>query len=281
MEEQKKQKKKSNIKKVFGGVLALVLVAVISVVGTLAYLGSTTGNTVENVFKGSDDISVQLTETEWTKNGGGQEKAQHYTPNLKIEKNPVIPNNTTVDASDTGDYSEWVAIRVDYHIGNESDIMSAVTFADFTNSTNGVISSFNDDTNNTAITDFSDRDWLKVTPKSSTSAKFDIYVYKSPLAKGASTNSLFDSVTVNKDIKKVGTDPNKKYPQFKINVIGAAIKNEQEFAITELTSSKLTYQNASITTSNDYIIMNELVKLLTSTDKSGATDYSDFTGIKS
>ena len=276
MEEQKKQKKKSNIKKVLGGVLALVLVAVISVVGTLAYLGSTTGTTKENTFTGSDDISVQLTETDWDKSGTGakgEEKAEHYTPGLKIEKNPVIKNSTS--ATGTGDYSEWVAMRVDYQIQDGTGALVNKTMSEFTGAL-GVVSSFNDDTDQ-AITNYAARNWIKVTPKADTTAKFDIYVYKVVLAKGASTNSLFDSLTLKDSISKVTIGGNPKYPQFKINIKGSAIKNEIEFGtISDLsTGGNLTYAGSATKTANDYIIMNELVKLLTSDD-----EYQAFTGLK-
>ena len=265
------QKKKTNIKKVLGGVLALVLVAVISVVGTLAYLGSTTGTTKENIFTGSDDISVQLTETDWDTTG--QSKAEHYTPGLKIEKNPVIKNNTSTTG--TGDYSEWVAMRVDYQIQDSTDDLVSKTKDEFTGAS-GVVSSFNDNADN-AITDYAARNWIKVTPKTSTTAKFDIYVYKVVLAKGASTNSLFDSVTLKDSISKVTIGGNPKYPQFKINIKGSAIKNEIEFGtISDLsTGGNLTYAGSATKTANDYIIMNELVKLLTSDD-----EYQAFTGLK-
>ena len=82
MEETKKKKDKTSIKKMLGGFLALVLVAVVSIVGTLAYLGRTTGNTLENTFTGSSDITVTLTEPNWKAAGGGEEKAQHNSPGL-------------------------------------------------------------------------------------------------------------------------------------------------------------------------------------------------------
>lgn len=270
------QKKKTNIKKVLGGVLALVLVAVISVVGTLAYLGSTTGTTKDNIFTGSDDISVQLTETDWDKTGTGakgEEKAEHYTPGLKIEKNPVITNNTSTTGA--GDYSEWVAMRVDYQIQDSTGALVNKTKEEFTGAS-GVVSSFNDSAGQ-AITDYAARNWIKVMPKTSTTAKFDIYVYKVVLPKDNSTNSLFDSVTLKDPITKVTIGGNQKYPQFKINILGAAIKNEIEFGtISDLsTGGNLTYAGSATKTANDYIIMNELVKLLTSDD-----EYQAFTGLK-
>ena len=65
--QQNAPQKKKDIKTTLRNLLALVLVATVSVVGTLAFLNKQTEKKV-NTFTGSAGISVTLTEPQWTKN---------------------------------------------------------------------------------------------------------------------------------------------------------------------------------------------------------------------
>lgn len=152
----KKEKKKTDVKKTLRNLVALVLVAVISIVGTLAYLQQKTGP-VKNTFTGSDDITLKVIEPNWEKNPGksdetekdeddndktdsegnviykdkvdsydpfnkndtgeGELLAESYTPELEILKDPKLYNTSKVEGNNN--YEEWVAIRVDYYIDDK------------------------------------------------------------------------------------------------------------------------------------------------------------------
>ena len=198
--------KKTNLKKTLGSILALVLVAVVSVVGTLAYLQTKT-RPVQNTFTGSGDISLKVEETEWDKSG--KTLAESYTPGLTIPKDPLLTNDTGKD------YSEWVAIRVDYYKDGVS-----TSYDNFAKSDEN-------DTSTTKVIEpitFNTADWINVTDEvTETDAKYQVYVYKTKLDNGASTNKLFEEVKINNNLEK-GTDD--KYPTFDIYISGAAIKVE-------------------------------------------------------
>lgn len=110
------EKKGRNKKK---GVIAIVLVMALIIGGTLAYLG-TRSNDKENVFEGSKDISLTLTEPKWddTKDNetvSEKERAKDYTPGGVYLKNPKLYNS-----SDDADATEWVAMKISFQLENLS-----------------------------------------------------------------------------------------------------------------------------------------------------------------
>ncbi|MBD5088094.1 MAG: hypothetical protein HDT30_04660 [Clostridiales bacterium] len=105
------------------GILAIVLVLALAIGGTLAYLG-TRSNTEENIFTGSNDISLTLTEPKWndTKDNedkSEKERAKEYTPGGTYLKNPKLYNS-----SDDEDATEWVAMKISFQL---EDLAKSVT----------------------------------------------------------------------------------------------------------------------------------------------------------
>lgn len=114
MNEAKKENKKKEIWKKIRGFLVIVMVAVISIAGTLAYLSRKTDR-VTNTFTATDDIEVEVTEPKFTPPPGG------YQPDVEYPKDPRLANVT--GESDGG--SEWVIMRVDYRTFTDSEPVTA------------------------------------------------------------------------------------------------------------------------------------------------------------
>lgn len=94
MKQEKKEKKKSNWKRVVLPTTACALAACMAIGGTLAYLTDNEEHT--NVFTLGGDVTIDLTETEWP--GDGVDRVQYLVSNEEIAKNPVITNNGTSPA---------------------------------------------------------------------------------------------------------------------------------------------------------------------------------------
>lgn len=218
--------KKKDIKTTLRNLLVLILVAVISVAGTLAFLNDQTSKKV-NTFTGSAGIDITLTEDDW--DATGEAMAANYTPKMIIPKNPTLTNTSTADNSD-----EWVALRVDYTYGDGD---TATTRDDLEYN---LIETLEIDTDK----------WFKLTTKESGNAtKYDIYLYKSKLAKDA-TATLFTQVKIKSQTdlsgKQLGgttdvCDGNGKYINFKITLYGAAIKNDASLTegLTSINTSEI------------------------------------------
>lgn len=144
---------------------AMVLSAGLATGGTLAYLNSVT-ETKTNTFTSSKNISTTLTETEWIEDSG-----KNYIPGDVIRKNPVMTNDS--------DEAIYMAIKVDY-TDNLGDPMSATDFKKYAE-----------------ITDYNEDDWEKVAQNSDGS---EIWIYKTAVKAGESTDALFNNVKVNAQI---------------------------------------------------------------------------------
>lgn len=208
------ENKKKKVLKYFGAFFALIMVAVVSVTGTLAYLSKKTV-AEKNTFTGSGDIGLEVVEEQW--DATGEAKASQYTPGLEIPKDPALQNTTGTD------YSEWVAIRVDYYQGTPA---VAVSYANFAKQDG-------EEANTTKVIEgisFNDTDWYDITPDGAT---YQVFAYNSKLGNGVKTSTLFDNVQINTKLEKgVG------YPQFDIYISGAAIKVEDAHGgITNLKTS--------------------------------------------
>ena len=163
-----------NKKKLLKLATSLVLVAVIAVGVTFAYLTAVT-DTKENKFTSTKGITGEITEKDWTH---GDEGWKDYLPGQSTGKNPVVKIDTDVSA--------YVGMKVECVDANGETI----SFSDFTKDyatvsyleTNGI-----------------NPDWTKATTTTG-----DFYVYKEAVANG-STTPLFDTVTVNLGIVKVYT----------------------------------------------------------------------------
>ncbi|MDE7424158.1 MAG: hypothetical protein K2N51_10810 [Lachnospiraceae bacterium] len=115
--------KKGNSKNKKKGILAIVLVLALVIGGTLAYLG-TRSNTEENIFTGSKDISLTLTEPKWNDTKSNEDKpekdrAKEYTPGGTYLKNPKLYNSSDDEAA-----TEWVAMKISFQL---EDLTKSVT----------------------------------------------------------------------------------------------------------------------------------------------------------
>lgn len=225
---------------------ATVLVLTVGMMGTMAYL-STVTNPKQNTFTGSKGIELTLKEPNWNpqdpatpKPGDGQYDAENYTPGKVIAKDPTLQNTTKA----TGDSNaqEWVAMAVTYQI-NDTD----VSYTTLKNLISDITFNTSDDPVGK---------WVLLEPLSSTvldeGKGYSIFIYNKPLrssseiggtdGQGDSTRALFDSITI-KDTTNLTTglttlnsalNPSPTFtingglPTFKINVIGAAVKNEYD-----------------------------------------------------
>ena len=211
------ENKKAEWKKNLKIVIAMLLVAVVSVGGTLAYL-SDKSDEKQNVFVGSAGIDLELKEE------FDDEDAKDYTPGMVITKSPTLKNT-----SSTSTYYEWVAIKVSYvkDCATDGTGGTAVNYSELTDKVIKEIN-FKADTLGTSGTN----DWIKL----KTADTYSIFVYKTSLKSGAETSALFDEVEIQNPVKtwdgvEITTDNissgAQTLPSFRIDVIGAAVKDEE------------------------------------------------------
>lgn len=164
--EQAEKNKKKKLKNTLRNVIALVLVVVISVGGTLAYL-KIAATPKTNVFKGSAGLDLILTETKWDPSNnddtlpapddGDAKEAQTYKSGTTYNKNPQLVNTSAFDkitldqnnaidsiATDQAKYDEYVAIKIDFQ-----DSAGSKTYSDILT----VINAISFDTNNWLLVD--------------------------------------------------------------------------------------------------------------------------------
>ncbi len=182
----------ANKKKIAMTLGAMALTAVVAIGGTLAYLSSVT-ETKKNTFTSSKDVSTELTETKWTENSG-----KDYIPGQVIAKNPVMTNDTD---SNTEIY---VAVKLDY-LDNDQKLVSYDTFKKYAE----VQTTFTDN-NKDGFTD----SWEKIKTNADGS---EIWIVRTKLAKGASTDAIFESVKVNAGITEVWTESAKTTETYKVD----------------------------------------------------------------
>lgn len=246
--EWKEKQKKKTKKKYIRNALALVLVAVISIAGTLAYLSKKT-DTKTNTFTGSGGLEVILEEPKWD-----EDNAKDYTPDKIILKNPQLCNgskwtdkdNDDVIDTDTDEithstqYDEYMAMRIDFQDENKA----LITYANLMN----VIDAIAFDTTNWKLVAVSadgttwntSVDNTKLSPLDTavTGAKSMIFLYATDadataVVPGAVTEPLFSQI----QIRDGNTEPIKKldgngdaltggFPTFNIDVSGAAVDKE-------------------------------------------------------
>lgn len=287
MEEQKKTdnktveqnstpKKKYDIKKALRNITALALVAVISIVLTLAFLNRTSERKT-NTFTGADGIKLDLEEPNFNDNGNGGPKwadkpnPYKYNPGSTYEKDPTLYNISGTDGA-----NEWVAIRIDYRLNNlevNYSTLIATSSAVATTSMGAI-----------CPIEFNTEYWVQL-DKSEIgidNANFDIWVYKYPLKgtadidtvdecntecttflSGEKTKPLFSEVKTlsQKQLEDNGYDVNEKLPDFKIMVIGGAINIPQEYASLNVFPATAQNRTAAANASAN-AVMKALVDLL-------------------
>lgn len=239
MDEQKRKIKRKRLKRKLASMTAIVLVLMLGILGTMAYL-STVTKTKTNTFTGSKGISLTLTEPGWDsdddpsttpKPGDGQYDAENYTPGKVIAKDPTL-TNTTKDTGDS-DAQEWVAIAITYQVGEDDTDVSYDTLKN-------LIKDISFHTTESASN--AGDNWVLLEPISSAALDstkgYAIFMYNKPLSQSESTRPLFEQIEI-KDTAELETGlanlntsfsasftVNGGLPAFKINVIGGAIKNE-------------------------------------------------------
>lgn len=211
---------KNRLKRKLASMAAMVLVLMLGIMGTMAYL-STVSKTKVNTFTGSKGISLELKEPEWNPNdpgtpapGDGQYEAENYTPGKVIAKDPTLTNTTTGDTSAT----EWVAIAVSYQIGNDATPVSykpisyeamkyLINEIGFYDSTAAVAANSNDPsiasdkywipiymTTNATDGAIADTSITLTDNQKSNAQAFAIYLYSKTLGKDESTPALFKQI---------------------------------------------------------------------------------------
>lgn len=160
-------------KKLRNGILAGALLAVIATTGTLAYFSLQT-ETKTNVFTMGAGLTAELKEPTWdhdpftdeeTPTGDkGEDLAKNFYPDQIIPKDPAV-KNTTKDAP------AYIAIKLDYKKADAASSFSELDkFIDVT---------------------FDDANWTISEDKT-------MAYYKTTVAAGAKTTTLFDQVHIDK-----------------------------------------------------------------------------------
>ena len=106
-------------KKLRNSILALSLVAVVGIGGTLAYLSSET-NTETNTFTMGPGITGETEEPNWDPKNG-----EDFVPGKVIAKDPQINNTSTPDSDPA-----YVAAKIKYQVKDNEGNWVDATFAD-------------------------------------------------------------------------------------------------------------------------------------------------------
>lgn len=162
-------------KSIIAIIAAVALTAALSIGGTLAYLSAVT-ETKTNTFSSSKDVKTVLDEKDFD-----PEEASNYYPGKVIAKNPTMTNSSDSETP------IWVAVSLNFTNGASS--MTRAAFEQYA-----------------TINGFDTTDWQQIgTAPDGT----ELWMYKTALAKGATTNAIFTGVTVNAgitEVKKFGTE---------------------------------------------------------------------------
>lgn len=156
-------------KKKITAVLSIVLVAVIAIGATLAYLATKTDEE-SNVFTFAENIKAGLDEPNWDPDDAG-----NLIPGYEVRKDPMITN-----LSDNG-VDEYVALKITFTRGDGTTLSDAETAR--------LLS---------CLTVTWNSSW-SLKSGTATSA-VQVYVYQNALSTGEVTDPVFSSVTINSDI---------------------------------------------------------------------------------
>lgn len=155
-------------------IVALALVALLAIGGTLAYLTSVTG-TKENTFTMGDNITGKTEEPGWDENN-----AKDFTPGKIIAKDPLIHNLSPATADPA-----YVAMTLTYQKrANENSAWEDATYDDLNNFINikkGTAPNYSDGFNTT--------DWTLTSNNT-------IAYYNTTLKGQDSTSTIFDAVEI-------------------------------------------------------------------------------------
>lgn len=160
-------------------ILSIVLVAVIAIGATLAYLATKTEE-ASNVFAFASNIKAKLTEPNWNPDEG-----ENLTPGYEVKKDPMITNQ-----SDNG-VDEYVALQLTFTDG-AGDALDATQTAKLLNCLDIKWNSNWSLQHGTLTTDGSGT-VTAATP-------IQMYVYNAALSPGQVSDPVFSSVTIKSDI---------------------------------------------------------------------------------
>lgn len=175
-----------------GIAVAIVLLLVLLIGGMLAYFTDTEHK--ENVFTLGKNIDIDLTETNWNTTdvsgvSGVPDAAEDLHPGTTLQKNPVITNSANASQA-------YVFIKVDVPCYDDGYIGTGTVTVD---------------TPLFSLNSASNTGWTLLredAPNTSTRTKTYIYYYgnatngMTALQPGASTNAVFDSITLDSTITK-------------------------------------------------------------------------------
>ena len=202
----------SKMKKV---IMMAILVGIIGIGGTFAFLASTT-NVITNTFTSSRNIKIELREPKWDGYEFGQEYqgipgvdknpdigstpvgldiANNYMPSDTITKNPTLKNISTSDKA-------YVAIKVEFIDHNNQNI-TRETFE-----------------SNYASLDISNSFTL-INSASIAHDGYALYIFNTVLDANQVSNELFTRVKINEDIKVLSDG---YLPQFSIKTTGYGVQ---------------------------------------------------------
>lgn len=162
-------------------IVALALVALLAIGGTLAYLTATT-NTKENTFTMGEGITGETEEPSWDSANG-----EKFTPGKVIAKDPQIENT-----SNAGTDPVYVAATLTYQVKNDKDEWVDTTYAELDQFINIKTGTGADQTDG-----FNTTNWTMA--KDNTVAYYEgNQANKGKLGHGETTESIFDAVEIDK-----------------------------------------------------------------------------------
>ena len=269
--------------------MALGLVAVLSIAGTLAYLQKQSGSKT-NTFTGSAGLKLLLTETQWDydnnettlDDGSSSKEAAAYKPSTEYLKNPQLVNTasfdkltittdathdheiTAVAADDTNKYDEYVAMRIDFKGTTKT---TAVTYSDILS----VIEPIQFDTTNWKLIKAYTTTWVDVSNSDITtdsdssgsvekneiasnvlSAKSLIFAYKGDSAYRTLSKNTYTPALYS-SVKTLATIP---------STLGGNVSTDKDFPTFNLVMSGAAVDTASFTDVTDSTIETSLLDLL-------------------
>ncbi|UWP60914.1 SipW-dependent-type signal peptide-containing protein [Ruminococcus gauvreauii] len=168
-------------KKLRNTLIALSLVAVVGIGGTLAYLTHIT-NTETNTFTMGKGITGETDEPKWD-----EKEAQNFTPGKVIAKDPLIRN-----LSDESTDPVFAAATIQYQVKNETGEWVDTTYAELDKFINVKIITGEDNENKPIYGDgFNTTDWTMA--KDNTIA---YYTKEKVAPNGGETTRIFDAVEI-------------------------------------------------------------------------------------
>lgn len=165
-------------KKLRNSIIAVSLVTVVGIGGTLAYLSAAT-DTKTNVFTMGAGIEGDIDEPNWD-----PKEAVEYTPGKIIAKDPIILN----ESADTTDPA-FVGAVLTYQVADGTNADGTTKWADTTFA--DLDQFINIQSGNPLTAGFNTTDW-------EFSADHTKAYYKTKLAAGAATAPIFDAVEIDK-----------------------------------------------------------------------------------